>query len=468
VTGDHNRQPSLWQIASHEGKKVLVLNVPMTYPPEPVNGIIVSGLPATELTTYPGELAAEIKELIPDYVVYPDPGQAYSDQGIDAFLERVGLSNQGLLTLWSELQKVEPWDFAMLVFNATDVVQHAMWRFMDPTHPRHRNQLSGKYQDAILDVYREMDQALAQIISTMDGDTTLVVMSDHGFGPFYKFFHVNTWLMHEGLLSINSNLKARLKSSLFNLGLSPMPIYEVLMRIGLGRFKREVVRGKGQGLMRAFFLSFDDVDWSKTLAYSYGNIGQIRVNLRGREPGGIVETGEEYDAVVGDIQDRLTRLKDPVTGELVVESIYERSEIYQGACVDEAPDLLFLPRRLEYFGFGEYEFGDHRVIAKVENGISGTHRMNGIGLAWGSKIKPGKVEDLSLEDFAPTILHLMGLQVPAHMDGRPLVEMIHPDSGLGQPKESPAWEGRALPAKDLSEEDEKTIRQRMRDLGYVA
>lgn len=468
VTGEHIRQPSLWQIASHAGKRVLVLNVPMTYPPEPVNGLLLSGLPATTIVTYPGELAEEIKQLIPDYIVYPDPGEAYSDQGIESFLDRVRRSIDGLLELWSELIKQESWDFAMLVFNATDVVQHAMWRFMDPTHPRHKKGVSGKYQDAILSVYQQIDQALAQIISTMDSDTTLMVMSDHGFGPFHKFFHVNTWLVQQEFLSINSNLKARLKSTLFNFGLSPMPIYEVLMRIGLGRVKREVVRGKGQGMMRTFFLSFDDVDWCKTLAYSYGNIGQIRVNLRGREPYGIVEPGQEYERLIDEIKHRLSQFRDPVTGELVVEYIYARSEIYEGDYVVDAPDLLFLPRRLEYFGFGEYEFGDHRVIARVENGISGTHRMNGVFVVWGQKIRKVKIDGVSLEDLSPTSLHLLGLPVPSHMDGKVISGIFREDSGYGEPQIGPAWEDRSAPIGKLSKEEEMIIRKRMSDLGYVS
>ena len=288
VTGEHCRQPSLWQIASLAGKRVLVLNVPMTYPPETVNGMVVAGLPSTTLSTYPQSLTEEIKKLIPDYVVYPDPGQAYSDQGIDAFLTRLEKSNAGLMALWRELINREMWDFAMLVFNATDVVQHAMWRFMSPAHPRYDAEKAKRYGDAILNIYKEMDRILGEMIASIDHETTLLLMSDHGFGPFHKFIHVNTWLRKEGLLSIQSSPKARIKSTLFRMGLSPMPIYEMMMRFGLGRFKREVVRGKGQGLLRTFFLSFDDVDWGKTVAYSLGNIGQIRINLKGREPRGIV------------------------------------------------------------------------------------------------------------------------------------------------------------------------------------
>lgn len=467
VTGDNRQQPTLWRILSDAGKRVLVLNVPMTFPPEPVNGLLVSGMPATSLITYPEELATQIKEKIPFYVVYPDPGTAYSDQGINKFLDDLDKSIRGGIQLWDEMVSREKWDFAMILFNATDVVQHAMWKFMSPAHPQYNPEKAKKYGSAILDVYQRFDTALNDIMSKMDSQTLLWVMSDHGFGPFHQFIHVNTWLIKTGLMKLKTKPLTRLKYLLFRMGFSPMPVYNLLMSIGLGKFKREVVRGRSQKL-RYVFLSFDDVDWDHTVAYSLGNIGQIRVNLRGREPKGCVEPGAEYDRVVKDIKERLSRLQDPKTGELVVESIYQNSEIYSGSAVHDSPDILFLPRRLEYFGFGEYEFGDHRVIVPVERGISGTHRMNGIGIAWGSAVQSGKLKDARLEDLAPTILHLMGMKIPAHMDGRPLVEILKEGNGLQAPEIGPAIENITGNSGGLSDDEAQAIRQRLKDLGYVA
>jgi len=467
VTGENNRQVPFWQIAGQAGKRVLVLNVPMTFPPEAVNGLLVSGMPATQLYTSPPGLAQKINTLIPDYVVYPDPGQAYSDQGINSFLEITNRSIKTSFQLWHELINWETWDFAMILFNATDVVQHAMWKFMSPEHPQYNPEKAKMFGDAILNVYRRIDEGLADIMNKMDDKTVLWIMSDHGFGPFHTFIHVNTWLMREGLLSIRTNPVTQLKSLLFRLGFSPMPVYNLLMKVGLGRLKREVVRGKSKKL-RLIFLSFDDVNWSKTIAYSLGNIGQIRINVRGREPQGCVEPGEEYERVVSDIMERLSKLRDRKTGELVIEHIYRRSEVYSGEAAEDGPDILFLPRRLEYFGFGEYEFGDHRVIAPVQRGISGTHRMNGIGLTWGKPIRSGQLNNPRLEDLAPTILHLMGLPIPAHMDGRPLIEALADDIHLPPPQLGPGLLSRSLQVSGLNEEDEQIVRKRLTDLGYVA
>lgn len=466
VSADNCLQPTLWRIASEAGKRVLVLNVPMTYPVEEVNGKLVAGMPAIDIITYPDELSNWIKEHIPDYVPYPDPGQAYSDQGINSFLKLTNQAIDGRLKLWHDLIKEEPWDFAMILFNATDVVQHAMWKFMDPEHPQYNPEKASLFSDAILKIYQSFDQALANIMNAMDNDTVLWVMSDHGFGPFHQFIHINTWLMQEGLLVLKNNFITRMKALFFRLGFSPMPVYNLLMSMGFGRFKREVVRGKSQKL-RLIFLSFDDVDWSKTKAYSLGNIGQIRINLQGREPQGCVEPGMEYEQVVEDVIHKLKALKDPKSGEHIIEKIYRRSEIYSGNASEESPDILFLPRNLEYFGFGEYEFGDHRVVVPVMRGISGTHRMNGMGIAWGTPITAGKLRNARLEDLAPSILHTIGLPIPAHMDGRPLIEVFKKVADLPPPLQGPAWEGRKNPQGELSPEEEQEFRKRLRDLGYV-
>ena len=235
-------------------------------------------------------------------------------------------------------------------------------------------------------------------------------------------------------------LARALKHGTYRAGFAPMNVYNAMMRFGLGALKREVVRGQGQGLLKTLFLSFDDVDWSRTTAYSLGNVGQVFSNVVGREPQGCVQPGAEYEAVRTSIIDRLQKLRDPQTGELVVETIYRREEIYSGEQLERAPDILFIPRRLEYFGFGEYEFGSNNVIEAMQRGISGTHRLDRVFLAYGAAVKPGVVVDgASLVDLAPTMLHVMGELVPAHMDGRVLEEILTdgfvPSQSTGQPSQ---------------------------------
>jgi predicted AlkP superfamily phosphohydrolase/phosphomutase len=473
VTGLDGKAPTIYTLLSQAGRRVCTLNVPMTYPPVPVNGVMVSGMPApsTQNTiTYPADLFQDIVQAVGDYVLYPDPGQAYSDSGVDAFLDRLYRTTDVRVRTFEYLRAREAWDFAMIVFNGTDTICHALWKYMDPEHPLHDPSRYAKYGSAIRDYYQLIDKHLARVVEGLDEDTTLVIMSDHGFGPFHKFIHVNNWLMEQGLMQIRPGLRPRLKENLFHLGLAPMNVYDTLMRLGLGALKREVVRGQGQRLLKTLFLSFEDVDWSQTRAYSLGNVGQIYVNLAGREPLGCVQPGAEYERVRENIIARLWELRDPETGEGVVEAVYRREEVYSGAQLEHAPDILFLPRRLEYFGFGEYEFGSHKIIEAMKRGISGTHRMNGVFLAYGGPVQPGVVfEDAQIVDLAPTILHLMGERVPEHMDGVVLHQMLRgpvlPAQRSGRPDE---WNDQ--PSADnggLTEEEKQALTDRLRSLGYV-
>lgn len=472
VTAANATAPTIYTLLSQAGRRVCSLNIPMTYPPMPVNGVMVSGLPApsTQVTlTFPPGLYDEILEAVGDYILYPDPGQAYSDAGVDAFLELLYRTTDLRARTLDFLCRREPWDFAMAVFNGTDTVSHALWKYMDPEHPLHDPSRAAHYGNAIRDYYRFLDQHLATIVERLEDDTTLIVMSDHGFGPFHKFIHVNNWLMREGLMHLKSEPRARLKGALFRLGMAPMNVYDMLMRLGLGALKREVVRGQGQGLLKALFLSFEDVDWQRTVAYSLGNVGQITLNVAGREPFGAVQPGADYERVRDAIIARLWQLRDPEGGEQVVEAVYRREEIYSGDQTERAPDIVFIPRRLEYFGFGEYEFGSHKIIEAMKRGISGTHRMNGIFLAYGAGIQPGvTVEGAQIVDLAPTILHLMGEPIPDHMDGRVFHEILTGDLRWRQPQRHDGqWQTPAGGGNGLSEEDERLLLDRLRELGYV-
>jgi predicted AlkP superfamily phosphohydrolase/phosphomutase len=465
--------PTIYTLLSQLGRRVCTLNIPMTYPPVPVNGVMVSGMPAPSVRstiTYPAGLYQEILQAVGDYILYPDPGQAYSDSGVDAFLKHLYRCTELRISTFDYLRRREAWDFAMLVFSGTDTISHALWKYMDTRHPLHDPRRAAKYGPAIRDFYQCLDSHLAAVVDSLDADTTLIIMSDHGFGPFHKFIHINNWLIREGLMRVRPDRRSRFKQRLFDLGFAPMNVYNALMRLGWGGLKREVVRGQGQGLLKFLFLPFEDVDWSRTVAYSLGNVGQIRLNVIGREPCGCIEPGVAYERVRDGIIARLLELRDPETGESVVETVYRREEIYSGPQLESAPDIVFLPRRLEYFGFGEYEFGSHKVIEAMQRGISGTHRLDGIFMAHGQGIKPGVVvENAQIVDLAPTILHLMGEPVPEHMDGRVLREALHDTLQAARIVVKPyQWPSPANGnGHSLTEEEEHLLAERMRSLGYV-
>jgi predicted AlkP superfamily phosphohydrolase/phosphomutase len=471
VNASHRRARSLWEIAGAAGRKVGALNVPITYPPEPVNGFMVTGLltPSNRSRyTYPPELAAELDAAVDGYRIHMKP--SYSRGNVDDFLADLQVLTRKQVAATRYLMQSREWDLLTVVYRGPDGVQHATWHATEPSHPLYTKQHAERYGGAILDVYRQIDAYLAELMSLLDDDTTLIVMSDHGFGSLHEFIYVNNWLIRWGFMRIRRSLGSRLRRLIFEAGLSPVEIYDVMLRLGLGFVKGAVTKGKNRGLLANFFLSFADVDWSRTAAYGVGNGGQIFVNLKGREPQGIVEPGPAYDRVVRDLLDRLHDLFDPRTGERIAVDAYRREELYSGENLDLMPDVVFLPRDLRRMPFGEYEFGSHRLVGPAWS-ISGTHRMNGVLMLWGAGVKQGtSLHGAHMVDVAPTILALLGLDVPADMDGRVVSEALQEGviSAVAEAVPPPDDGAAGRPAGDsLSVEEEAEIAARLRGLGYV-
>jgi predicted AlkP superfamily phosphohydrolase/phosphomutase len=217
------------------------------------------------------------------------------------------------------------------------------------------------------------------------------------------------------------------------------------------------------------------VDWSRTRAYALGQIGSIYLNMKGREPQGIVDPGAEAEALWQELAAWLSQVRHPETGEPVVGAIYRPEELYNGPYVSKAPDLAFAPRsearRGQIPGFGEVDFGTNRVIASMQRGVSGVHRMNGILLAFGAPIRHGVwLEGAQIVDVAPTALHLAGLPVPQDMDGRVLLETLRPEfADPASIRYGPPAAYSDAPAGDaMSPEEEEIVKEHLRSLGYVA
>jgi len=463
---------SLWSLLSRAGKRVTILNVPMTYPPEPVNGFMVSGMgtPATvDDFCYPKEIIHDLRRVVPNYEVQNegifDP-RGREHQMLQAVQKMTAMRQQ---TVRHFLTQAE-WDFFMVVFMATDWLQHYFWHYMDESHPCHDPEAPAILKNAILDCYRQIDDCLGEILDCLDDDTLVIIMSDHGFGPQEKYLHVNTWLWENGYLHFKSTAQTRLKETLFKSGITPLNIYEFLRRLGKSRTVAQNLRQRKESVREAvnrMFLSFNDVDWGRTRAYSVGNIGPIYVNLKGREPEGAVEPGHEYDDLVAELTDALFRLRDPISGDQIVEHVYRREEVFHGDHLTDAPDLLFLPRDMKYIGYGLLQFSSNHWLAASDR--SGGHRMDGLLLMHGSGVRTGhELASARIIDLAPTILAAMGVPVPTDMDGQVLTNAFVEDIqvtmqvGYQAPKQDAAAQ-----AIDLSAKDEDEILERLRGLGYV-
>jgi len=461
---------SFWSWAGDTGKRVCIFHVPITYPPEKVNGMMVSGMltpPNRTDYTYPGSLVKDLEQIIPGYRIHVT--EAYSKGQEERFLKHLYEVTDHRIKAMEYLFKQEDWDLFVGVVEGIDNIQHELWHCWDPDHFRYSSS-GNRYSDAIPKYYEKMDDLLRRIMEEwIDSRWTLIIMSDHGAGPLKKLLYLNNFLMTNGFMKLKRGFRPSIKHLFFRGGFVPMTFYHLLVRMGLGRIKKKTRFGQTESWLRPFFLSFEDVDWNQTKAYSFGSTaGQIYLNLKGREPRGIVSPGREAEAVKGEIIEELKNLVDEETEEKVVGEIYRKEELYHGPHLGEAPDVIFLPRNFETVAFGEYEFASHRMIDDSW-GVSGSHRMDGLLMMRGKLFKPGTMlQGAHIIDLAPSALYLLGLPIPETMDGK-VLEAAFLEKSIEE-REIRFIEESAFqfhPQDIYSQGEEEALKKQLKGLGYL-
>lgn len=466
---------SLWRILSELDKKVIVMNVPMTYPPETVNGLLVTGLgtPSYKNFTYPSELTAELQAK--GYKVNSEI--AFTPGREKDFIDEVyEITDQLTETLTSFMNR-QDWDFAMVVYRDPDEMAHFFWRYMDETHPQHPT--TGpemQFKDAILEYYQKVDQAIGTLLKEVGEETNVLIMSDHGTGPFYKDVLLNEWLRQKGWLVTKKEKDASgLANNVFKtLGITRSNISTTLRSLKMGKVERwlkDVLGNRIEILPASSHANFpDEIDWERTKAYSFGYHGQIYINLKGREPQGIVSAGEEYDQLCQEISQSLMTIVDPQDGKPVVDQVVHRSQAFHGPAFDDAPDMVVIMRALSYITRSGYEFGSQpgEIFSPPHQYQSGSHRMDGVFIMAGPDILPAgyKGRDVVITDLAPTALHMMECPVPDDMDGRALTECLS-DQREVQLVQSDTLTLILPKENEMTVEQEQELMQRLRDLGYL-
>lgn len=464
---------TLWEMMSKAGKRMVVVSVPLCYPPFPVNGTLMSDflapMGARDLS-YPPELLQEIEDKFGEYLLYHK--QVYTKDNVANVLAELEEHTAYRQRVAEYLLKRDPWDFAMVYFEGTDRLQHELWHIIDPTSPMHDAEEAKLYGERTRNYYRALDEdvrKLADLALSQDPDTQVILMSDHGFGAIHKFVNFNIWLLREGFLKLKQDIPTQLKHALFSLGFTPSLGYKLSMNFGFANLRLSqgmTNRNQILDLVRRGFLSFRNVDWKRTRAFSSGNYGQIFVNLQGREPFGSV-TQNEFPEVVEQIGARLLELRDPKTGAPVVAKVYKQSDVFWGEFIDDAPDVVFSLTE-NYKALGTLEFASNHVIEPAF-GNSGDHRMDGFVGMVGTDIRQGvKIENANIMDVTPTILYLMGLPIPADLDGHVLTAPLREELLLS----SQIMSGDALGARDqlipdYTEEESEEVKERLRALGYL-
>jgi predicted AlkP superfamily phosphohydrolase/phosphomutase len=464
----------LWEYLSRHGKRVGVMSVPVSYPARPVNGFILTDLLTPDGVNYafPPELKDEIEQKIGPYPVMPEHWRGR--YAASSWLENLkkSLARRAEIALY--LSQNKPWDFFMVHIMETDSVQHQMWHLLDNIkRPRyHGGDCQG---NPILEIYQLADRFVGQVTERLDDDTTLLVISDHGFGPLFYNIYLNCWLYEHGYLVLKSNVTTFLKKLAWRAGLTPENLYVWAERLRLLDLGASLRHGRMHDLLGRVFLSTQNIDWPRTRAYSYGNVGQIYLNLKGREPQGCIEP-HEAPALVTEIIAKLqasldVHLRQPSAGEGVQSRrslVYRKEEIYWGEALDRAPEILVVPPD-GMMAVGTTEFLSNRVITPTYAG-SGWHRMEGIFIAAGKTLLPGLKQKLRIVDLFPIIVALLGLPIPEGLDGQtPSGLFVVPPAATRCPVQAKPG-GRGVPAgrgEGQGEVWEKEIRERLRGLGYI-
>jgi predicted AlkP superfamily phosphohydrolase/phosphomutase len=285
------------------------------------------------------------------------------------------------------------WDLMVGVIESTDRVQHMMWRLFDPAHPMYDASLAANFGDSILRVYRRADQFVGEVLERVPPGTTVLIVSDHGFHSWRKAVNLNTWLVQQGYMVLQAQG-----------GREP------------GEKKLDDLFGGGE--------FWENVDWTRTRAYAMG-LGQIYFNLRGREARGIVSPGAEAKQLADELSGRLLTMTDPEDGARIVRSVYKRDDVYSGEFIQNASELQV--------GMEDgYRVSWQTTLGGSPQGIvypnmkkwSGDHGGFDFATTAGVLIanKPLAADTPSIVDIAPTVLKFFGLQVPAEIDGKPVLQ----------------------------------------------
>jgi predicted AlkP superfamily phosphohydrolase/phosphomutase len=351
-----------------------------------VNGFLVGGMltPSTHSSfTYPDSLKYELDNVCHGYEIDIEPSVAFGDQvKYDLLvndLKRI-LAKRLKATLF--LLTNYEWDFFMIVFTEPDRIQHFLWGFNDPRHPNYTRPEAAKYRQLLQDFFVHVDKVIDTIVRSIPDCTNVFIVSDHGFAGEHTRVYMPNWLSQKGLFSLPPKL-------------------------GTDHARR------------------NPHSWLTTKAYpGAASSKSIYINLKGREPNGVVEPGTEYNALRSFIMEELANLTDPRTNKRVVKRIVKREDVYWGEYVEFAPDLL-----VETDGYAlSSRIGKCGVFEPLEV-RSGGHAKDGLFIAWGPAIQKSENiihhDKVKIVDIAPTVLHLLGVSPPHTLDGNVIPEVAN-------------------------------------------
>jgi len=452
---------TLWDVATAAGLRTVLLNMPISYPPPPLNGTVIAGAltpPGTMRFTYPDDLVAEIEREFGPYLL----DLSWASYGLgqrEAMLTDLEamMDQHEKVFLWALSR--EAWDMAVVVLVAPDRIQHSLWHCLGVDGPVAPGDEA--LRDRVRGLYAKMDQTIGRLVEEAGSDAHVVIMSDHGFGPLKARVDLNNLLAELDLFSYRSErgVVDIVHKPLHAMGLRRHHVASLLRSVGAkGRLADRLEAGnrlQGTGSV---------TNWRNTTAFSLITNG-VFVNLQGREPEGIVRMSD-YEATRDMLIERLCAVRDPHNGERVICRVQRREEVYSGPYLEYAPDLVITDHD-ERYHFGFFPDSHYTRAFNSPGRASGNHTYDGILIVAGPDIRPGVIEGARMVDVMPTLCALLGLEIPPEVDGCILQELRAP-VGL-----SPLESGTRghhpsdTPRRGLSHDEQEGLTTRLRGLGYL-
>lgn len=380
ATGAAVKEPRVWELLGQAGKQVIVVGVPQTYPVKPVNGYLISSFLTPTIQrqyTYPNEFRYEIDQLLGGREYDVDVHQ-FRTEDKDFLLKQIYEMTEKRFIVLKHLLKNKPWDFFMFVEMGVDRIHHGLWKYMDPTHPKYEP--GNPYQDSIKEYYKYLDQELGEMLSALDDDTVVMVVSDHGAKKMDGGICINEWLHREGYLV--------LKGEPVRESNRPIPFEKV------------------------------EVDWEKTTAWGAGGYyARIFLNVQGREPKGLIPRAD-YEKVRDELAAAVEAIPDH-EGNPLKTTCFRPEAIYRQVR-NIAPDLIIYLGDLHWRSVGSFGFDSIYTFENDTGPDDANHAQDGMIIYYDPQQNLGgaTLSGLQLMDLAPTILHLMGQPIPEEIQGQ--------------------------------------------------
>jgi len=368
-------EDTVWDIASREGKQVVLVGVPQTYPPKPTNGYVITSFltPSTKSEyTYPRSLKKEIEALVGEYML---DVQGFRTENKSELLDQIHKMTKQRFEVVRYLAGEVPWDFFMFVEMGPDRIHHGLWKYMDPRHPKYRP--GSEYENAIREYYEYLDEQIGTLLDMLDDDTVVLLVSDHGAQPMMGGICFNEWLIREGYLVLKEQPPTG----------HLVPIEKL------------------------------EIDWSKTRAWgSGGYYGRLFLNVEGREPQGVIPQNE-YEKVRQELVDKLAAITDP-QGNPIGTVALKPEQVYREVR-NIAPDLIVYFGGLAWRSVGSLGHGSIYTSENDTGPDDANHAQNGVFVMYDPRVAAGReLSGLHIMDVAPTVLSAMGVRVPPDMLGK--------------------------------------------------